>query len=88
MCENYGGGFTLPDRGPIGANCLANPRDFLTPVAAYEDRDAPSKLTVKWGGSLWTTEIAHSPLDDEQADDLAELRAHVLGQSRRPDQLL
>jgi hypothetical protein len=32
-------------------------------VAAYEDRDAPSKLTVKWGGSLWTTEIAHSPLD-------------------------
>ena len=37
LCENYGGAFTLPDRGPIGANCLANPRDFLTPVAAYED---------------------------------------------------
>ena len=63
LCENYGGAFTLPERGPIGANCLANPRDFLTPVAAYEDRDAPTKLTVKWGGSLWTTEIAHSPLD-------------------------
>ena len=31
VCENYGGGFTLPDRGPIGANCLANARDFLTP---------------------------------------------------------
>ena len=31
VCENYGGSFTLPDRGPIGANCLANPRDFLTP---------------------------------------------------------
>ena len=43
LCENYGGAFTLPERGPIGANCLANPRDFLTPVAAYED-DAPSKL--------------------------------------------
>ena len=38
MCENYGGAFTLPERGPIGANCLANPRDFLTPVAAYEDK--------------------------------------------------
>ena len=63
LCENYGGALTLPERGPIGANCLANPRDFLTPVAAYEDRDAPSKLTVKWGGSLWATEIAHSPLD-------------------------
>ena len=37
MCENYGGAFALPDRGPIGANCLANPRDFYTPVAAYED---------------------------------------------------
>ena len=63
LCENYGGALTLPERGPIGANCLANPRDFLTPVAAYEDRDAPSKLTVKWGGALWATEITHSPLD-------------------------
>jgi homogentisate 1,2-dioxygenase len=63
VCENYGGSFTLPERGPIGANCLANPRDFLSPVAAYEDKDAPSKLTVKWGGSLWCTELGHSPLD-------------------------
>ena len=63
LCENYGGALTLPERGPIGANCLANPRDFLTPVAAYEDRDAPTTLMVKWGGSLWASEIAHSPLD-------------------------
>jgi homogentisate 1,2-dioxygenase len=63
ICENYGGAFTLPERGPIGANCLANARDFLSPVAAYEDRDAPTKLSVKWGGSLWQTELGHSPLD-------------------------
>ena len=63
LCENYGGAFSLPERGPIGANCLANPRDFLTPMAAYEDRDAPSKLYVKWGGNLWVTGIDHSPLD-------------------------
>ena len=63
VCENYGGGFTLPERGPIGANCLANPRDFMAPAAAYEDRDAPSHLTVKWGGALWAAEIDHSPLD-------------------------
>lgn len=63
LCENYGGALTLPERGPIGANCLANPRDFLTPVAAYEDRGAPSMLTVKWGGSLWAAEIPASPLD-------------------------
>jgi homogentisate 1,2-dioxygenase len=63
MCENYGGALTLPERGPIGANCLANPRDFLTPVAAYEDRDAPSRLVVKWGGALWQTDLDQSPLD-------------------------
>jgi homogentisate 1,2-dioxygenase len=63
LCENYGGSFTLPERGPIGANCLANPRDFLTPVAAYEDREVASTLYVKWGGVLWQTELGHSPLD-------------------------
>ncbi|MCB4820166.1 homogentisate 1,2-dioxygenase [Roseicella aerolata] len=62
-CENYGGALTLPERGPIGANCLANPRDFLTPVAAYEDRDAPTRMVVKWGGTLWATELTASPLD-------------------------
>jgi homogentisate 1,2-dioxygenase len=64
LCENYGSPFGLPERGPIGANCLANPRDFLTPVAAYEDRDGvASTLYVKWGGAMWRTELDHSPLD-------------------------
>lgn len=63
LCENYGGAFTLPERGPIGANCLANPRDFLTPAAAYEDREAPGTMYVKWGGDLWQADIARSPLD-------------------------
>jgi len=63
ICENYGGALTLPDRGPIGANCLANPRDFLTPVAAYEDREVPSTLMIKWGGELYQTTIGQSPLD-------------------------
>ncbi len=44
ICENYGAKFTLPDRGPIGANCLANPRDFKTPVAAYEDKETPCRV--------------------------------------------
>ncbi|MGI4802402.1 MAG: homogentisate 1,2-dioxygenase [Janthinobacterium lividum] len=63
LCENYGGALTLPERGPIGANCMANQRDFLTPVAAYEDRDAASKMFVKWGGKLWECDLDHSPLD-------------------------
>ncbi len=63
MCENYGAKFTLPDRGPIGANCLANPRDFKTPVAWYEDKERPCRLFVKWCGQFHVTEIGHSPLD-------------------------
>ncbi|MEX2034215.1 MAG: homogentisate 1,2-dioxygenase, partial [Xanthobacteraceae bacterium] len=63
VCENYGGAFKLPDRGPIGANCLANARDFLCPVAAYEDVEQPCTLTVKWGGELYRTKVPHSPLD-------------------------
>lgn len=63
LCENYGGSFTLPERGPIGANCLANTRDFMTPVAAYEDRVVPSRMVVKWGGALWQADLAQCPLD-------------------------
>jgi homogentisate 1,2-dioxygenase len=50
VCENYGQKFHLPSRGPIGANCMANPRDFKTPVAAFEDREVPSTVTIKWCG--------------------------------------
>ncbi|MEO1153992.1 MAG: homogentisate 1,2-dioxygenase [Pseudomonadota bacterium] len=50
-------------RGPIGANCMANRRDFKTPVAAFEDRETPSTVTVKWCGQFHQTQIGHSPLD-------------------------
>lgn len=63
VCENYGGAFTLPERGPIGANCLANARDFLTPGAAYEDKPGKAQLFVKWCGEMFVTEIEASPLD-------------------------
>ncbi len=63
VCENYGSYFELPERGPIGANGLANPRDFLHPVAAYEDTDDPGELYVKFDGRLFVVETDHSPLD-------------------------
>lgn len=63
VCENYGQKFELPGRGPIGANCMANPRDFKAPVAAYEDREVPSTITIKWCGQFHKTEIGQSPLD-------------------------
>ena len=63
VCENYGQKFDLPSRGPIGANCLANPRDFKTPVAAFEDREVESRVVIKWCGQFHETTIDHSPLD-------------------------
>ena len=63
VCENYGANFRLPDLGPIGSNGLANPRDFLTPVAAYEDIDQPHELVAKFMGRLWSARMDHSPLD-------------------------
>src|SRR6516162_8507697 len=63
VCENYGAYFTLPERGPIGANCLANTRDFLTPVAGFEEREGPSQLFVKSLGRLYVTDLPQSPLD-------------------------
>jgi homogentisate 1,2-dioxygenase len=63
VCENYGAAFRLPDLGPIGSNGLANPRDFLTPVAAYEDVDAPHELVAKFQGRLWSARMDHSPMD-------------------------
>jgi homogentisate 1,2-dioxygenase len=63
VCENYGAPFRLPDLGPIGSNGLANPRDFETPVAWYEQRDGDFELVAKFMGNLWSAAIDHSPLD-------------------------
>jgi len=63
VCENYGGMFRLPELGPIGANGLANPRDFLSPRAAFEERDRRHELVAKFEGHLWATTLDHSALD-------------------------
>jgi homogentisate 1,2-dioxygenase len=63
ICENYGQQFRLPELGPIGTFGLANARDFLAPVAAYEDREGDFRVVAKYGGLLWEAEIDHSPLD-------------------------
>jgi homogentisate 1,2-dioxygenase len=63
ICENYGQQFRLPELGPIGANGLANSRDFETPVAWYEAAEGAFELVAKFGGNLWSCQIDHSPLD-------------------------
>jgi homogentisate 1,2-dioxygenase len=63
VCENFGAPFKLPDLGPLGSNGLANPRDFSTPVARYEDIDGRCELIAKFLGRLWSAPLDHSPLD-------------------------
>jgi homogentisate 1,2-dioxygenase len=63
VCENHGALFRLPDLGPIGANGLANPRDFETPPAWFEDRDESFDVVQKFQNALWVTRQDHSPFD-------------------------
>jgi homogentisate 1,2-dioxygenase len=63
ICENYGQPFRLPDLGSIGANGLANSRDFLTPVAAFQDREGEFEVISRFLGKLWTAKFDHSPPD-------------------------
>jgi homogentisate 1,2-dioxygenase len=63
VAENHGLPLRLPELGPIGSNGLANPRDFETPGAWFEDEDEATEVIQKSLGSLWTTTLDHSPLD-------------------------
>ena len=62
----------LPELGPIGSNGLANPRDFETPVAWFEDKDEPTEVIQKSLGS---------PVDDD-ARPFAARRRRVARQLR------
>ncbi|MGE4336128.1 MAG: homogentisate 1,2-dioxygenase [Pigmentiphaga sp.] len=63
VLENFGAVLRLPELGPIGSNGLANARDFLAPVAHYEDVEGDFELIGKFTGGFWTARIDHSPLD-------------------------
>eukprot|EP00050_Salpingoeca_kvevrii_P005869 m.286100 g.286100 ORF g.286100 m.286100 type:complete len:446 (+) comp11515_c0_seq1:35-1372(+) len=64
ICEVFGQHFQLPNLGPIGANGLAAPRDFLTPTAWYEDEDDTEWTIIsKFQGRLFTAKQNHSPYD-------------------------
>lgn len=51
--ETFGGHLQLPDLGPIGANGLANPRDFLAPVAAFDADERDFTVLHKLEGELF-----------------------------------
>ena len=63
VCENYGAQFRLPELGPIGSNGLANARDFLAPVAAFEDAGGAYEIVKKYGGRFWRAPMKQSPFN-------------------------
>jgi homogentisate 1,2-dioxygenase len=63
ITEIWGSYFELPGLGPIGANGLANSRDFLTPVAKYEISHEPWEILYRLGGKLFKSTQNHSPFD-------------------------
>lgn len=64
VVEVFGGHFQLPDLGPIGANGLAAPPDFLTPMAWFEDKEYPGYTIIhKFGGSLYSAKQNFSPFN-------------------------
>jgi homogentisate 1,2-dioxygenase len=63
VCENNGIPFELPSLGPIGANGLANPRDFLYPSAQYFQEKGSFELLNKFQGQLWSAPLDHNPLN-------------------------
>ncbi|KAI8370288.1 hypothetical protein BD560DRAFT_352115 [Blakeslea trispora] len=64
ILEVFGAHFELPDLGPIGANGLANPRDFMTPVAAFEQEDSVEwTIVTKFNGQLFAAKQTHTPFD-------------------------
>lgn len=63
VCENYGAQFRLPELGPIGSNGLANARDFLAPVAAFEEQAGAYELIKKFGGHFWIAPAKGTPFN-------------------------
>ncbi|KDO30165.1 homogentisate 1,2-dioxygenase [Saprolegnia parasitica CBS 223.65] len=63
ILEVYNRHFILPDLGPIGANGLANPRDFEHPVAWYEDRDVEYTVVTKFAGKMFLAGMQFSPFN-------------------------
>lgn len=63
ILEVYDNHFRLPDLGPIGANGLANPRDFETPTAWFEDIESSFKIISKFQGELFAAEVNYSPFN-------------------------
>lgn len=68
VLEVYNGHFVLPDLGPIGANGLANPRDFEMPTAWFENRKCGFTIIQKFLGEMFIAkQVSHGPCNPNTA---------------------
>jgi homogentisate 1,2-dioxygenase len=63
ILEIWGANFELPELGPLGANGLANSRDFLHPKAKYEVKKERWEIVYKLAGKFFRSTQGHSPFD-------------------------
>jgi len=64
LAEVFGGGFRLPERGPVGANGLTEARHFRAPHAWHEDRlSVGYELMIKANGRIYRSTQDYSPFD-------------------------
>lgn len=63
ILEIWGANFELPELGPLGANGLANARDFLHPTARYEVKQEKWEVVYKLNGKFFLSTQHHSPFD-------------------------
>ncbi|KAG6865010.1 hypothetical protein C0991_005698, partial [Blastosporella zonata] len=61
--EIFGSHYVLPDLGPLGANGLANPRDFEFPLAHFDVDQSPWDIVYKVCGKLFNCSQSHTPFD-------------------------
>jgi len=61
--EIFGSHYELPELGPLGANGLANPRDFEHPIASFDIDQSPWEITYKVLGKMFVCKQEHTPFD-------------------------
>ncbi|KZT35455.1 Homogentisate 1,2-dioxygenase [Sistotremastrum suecicum HHB10207 ss-3] len=61
--EIFGTHYELPELGPLGANGLANPRDFEHPLAKFDLDQSPWKIVYKVCGKMFECSQEHTPFD-------------------------
>ncbi|GJJ14241.1 hypothetical protein Clacol_008505 [Clathrus columnatus] len=61
--EIFGAHYELPELGPLGANGLANSRDFESPVASFDVDQSRWEIIYKVAGSLHVCKQGHTPFD-------------------------